>query len=90
MRLAYVDLDPKGFATSALFSLAQDLLARDLRCVGLVDGPVAPDGDCHRYERPVLLLPDKAPRLIAQPLGPYSRGCRIDPGAVADCVAETT
>ena len=88
MRLGCVELDPQGFAVSALFSLAQDLLARDLCCVGLVDAPVAPDGNCHRCERPVLLLPDRAPHLIAQPLGRYARGCRIDPGALKDRVAE--
>lgn len=90
MQLAYVDLDSDGVAKSALLSLANDLLAHDIRCVGLVDGTLAPGTKCHRCDQPVLILPDRKPCKISQALGAHSYGCRLDPGALEWCVAETT
>jgi hypothetical protein len=77
----------RGDTDLILQGLAHELSARGLRCLGTVQINTEPDcvGPC---DMDVLVLPDGPILRISQDLGPSARGCRLDPAALEQAVAQ--
>lgn len=65
--------------------IAQTLIGRDLRVRGAVQTRGAVGGDCHCADMDLTTFGSNRTFRISQPLGNGSRGCRLNPGALADC-----
>jgi hypothetical protein len=77
----------RGDTDLILQGLARELSARGLRCRGTVQINTEPDcaGPC---DMDVLVLPDGPILRISQDLGASARGCRLDPAALEQAVAQ--
>jgi len=85
MNIAYVMSADRGGTDRLLETVAGRLAADGLRLAGLVqtNSECAGPGKC---DMDVRLLPDGPLIRISQSLGAGSRGCRLDPGALAMAV----
>lgn len=68
-----------------LAGIAQTLAARGLRVRGALQTRGAVSGECHCADMDLTTLHSGRMFRISQPLGNGSRGCRLHPGALADC-----
>ncbi|MEQ8899960.1 MAG: DUF2478 domain-containing protein [Roseovarius sp.] len=88
MRIAYVMAEGRGDTDLLLHGVAMRAQARGLRLCGTVQI----NSNCHA-DRPcdmdVQVLPDGPAIRISQTLGPGARGCRLDPAALEQAVAES-
>ncbi len=87
MRLGYIVPSESMTADALLAQVAQLLLAKGLRVAGAIqhNHGAASNGRCHMDLE--ILTGERRVR-ISQDLGPYARGCRLDPGALEEAVGE--
>lgn len=87
MKLAYMMGEARGDIDRLLSAIAQDLLAQGMNVVGLVqrNSDRADRGPC---DMDVRILPAGPQYRISQTLGAGSRGCRLNPEALEQAVAE--
>ena len=85
MNLAYTMAPGRGDTDLILAGLATDLMARRLRLCGTVqiNTERCDAGPC---DMDVRVLPDGPVLRISQDLGPWARGCRLDPEALEGAV----
>lgn len=74
-----------GDIDGCLAEVARRLDARDLRVCGALQSRGAFSGECHCADMDLTTLGSDRTFRISQPLGNGSRGCRLHPGALADC-----
>ena len=87
MTLAFVTAADRGATDALLVRVADTLQARGLRLAGSVQTNV--ERDCiHHCDMDLRILPDGPVIRINQDLGAGSSGCRLDPGALEQAVAE--
>lgn len=88
MKLAYVTASGHGELDDLMSTVAADLQANGVRLGGVVkvqqDGPE----DDHHCHATLQVLPDGPQIRITQDLGAGATSCRLDPGALANAVAE--
>ncbi|WP_158967444.1 DUF2478 domain-containing protein [Chachezhania sediminis] len=85
--LGYVTGGDKGAADKCLAAFATEAAARGLRLAGIVQDNVA-CADSELCDMDAVVLPDGPVIRISQSLGAGSRGCRLDPEALEQAVAE--
>ena len=89
MKLGYLMMEGRGAAGLALAGVAERLQHDGVRASGVVQAaPVGPDQ--HPCETALRILPDGPLLVINQNLGPGSRGCRLDAGALELAVSEVS
>ncbi|WP_435256508.1 DUF2478 domain-containing protein [Thioclava sp. FR2] len=88
MKFAYVIAAENGAVNRALSGLAMQLLDEGVRVVGTTQHDT-PRPRTHVCDMDVRVLPDGDVIRISQDLGPNSRGCRLDAGALEEAVAAT-
>jgi len=89
MQLAYVMTQDRGATDRLLSALATQLQAQDTPIAGIVQT----NTECHDNalcDMDVRVLPDGETIRISQSLGPQARGCRLDPAALEQAVAQVT
>lgn len=87
MSLAYVSLPGRGETDAFLSAMARRLEDRGIRVAGTVQ--TNSERDCtHHCDMDVRVLPDGPVIRISQDLGEGSTGCRLNPGALEQAVAE--
>lgn len=75
----------------AFLGIAAKRLAADgLRVCGALQSRGAASGDCHCADMDLTTIGSDRTFRISQPLGNGSHGCRLHPGALADCSAFLT
>jgi nucleoside-triphosphatase THEP1 len=85
MNLAFTMSPGRGDTDLVLYTLANLLAARGLRCCGTVQ--INSDrGDTGPCDMDVQVLPDGPVLRISQDLGRSARGCRLDPNALETAV----
>src|ERR1700748_1570968 len=85
--LAALVYDDSADPDAVLRGFAEDLNARGLRAVGMVQA-----GQCADSSLSAILLPGGEPMLLSQDFDPAARGCRIDLGRLQNAgerIAET-
>ncbi|GAA6209327.1 DUF2478 domain-containing protein [Cognatishimia sp. WU-CL00825] len=87
MKLAYTMTEGKGDLDAVLYHFAQAQIKRGLRVGGVVQVNTDRD-DCPLCDMDVQVLPDGPTYRISQNLGKEARGCRLDPEALEQSVAE--
>lgn len=88
MWIGYMTADGRGDMDVALHGLATRAAARGLRLCGTVQ--INSDcGEGRPCDMDVRILPDGPVIRISQSLGTGARGCRLDPGALEQAVAQT-
>src|SRR6056297_3313425 len=87
MRIGYLSAEGVGGTDLLLHDLATRAAARGLRLCGTVqtNSDCGPDRPC---DMDVRILPDGPVIRISQSLGAGARGCRLDPEALEQAVAE--
>ncbi len=85
MRLAYVTAAEKGRTDRVLAEVAEALLARGVKAVGVVQTNIDRPQRFH-CDMDLTILPDGPVIGITQNLGPNARGCRLDSGALETAV----
>ncbi len=88
LRIGYLSAAEAGETDRMIKALAATLEARGFRLSGTVQTNPPRDGAAHT-DMDLWLLPKGPEVRISQTLGPGSSGCRLDPGALEDAVAET-
>ena len=89
MHLAYVMTKDRGATDRLLSALAEQLQAQGTALAGIVQT----NTECHDdalCDMDVRVLPDGETIRISQSLGPQSRGCRLDPAALEQAVAQVS
>lgn len=88
MSIAYIMSEEHGDTDCVLVEAARRLRSQGLRVAGLVQVNTGceQEGQC---DMDVQILPDGPVIRISQSLGPGSKGCRLDPGALERAVTET-
>lgn len=89
MHLAYVMTQNRGATDRLLSELADRLQAQGTALAGIVQT----NTECHvdaLCDMDVRVLPKGETIRISQSLGPESRGCRLDPSALEQAVAQVT
>lgn len=84
--LAAIRLD-HGDIDAFLDGIARTLADRGLTIRGAVQTRGAEGGECHCADMDLTTFGSRRTFRISQPLGNGSRGCRLHPGALADCSA---
>lgn len=87
MQLAYVMKSERGETDRLLFSVAEALKAKGLRTAGIVQTNTDCEGSVH-CDMDVQVLPEGQVIRISQSLGEGSRGCRLNPEALEQAVAQ--
>lgn len=88
MRLAYTMTNGQRELDPLLEAVADDLIGRGLRVVGMVQ--INEDRtDGARCDMLARVLPDGPSIRISQSLGPNARGCRLDPDGLETAAGET-
>lgn len=87
MRLAYVTATEKGLTDRVLAKVADALLSRGVKTVGVVQTNIERPQRFH-CDMDLTILPDGPIIGITQNLGRNARGCRLDSGALETAVAE--
>lgn len=82
--LAAIHVD-HGDIDGFLAGIARELTARGLTVRGALQTRGAVGGECHCADMDLTTLGSHRVFRISQPLGNGSRGCRLHPGALADC-----
>ncbi len=77
MRIAFLTLSGRGLIDDCLAEAVADLEERGFRVAGTVRVLPA-DPRSHACDMDVRVVPDGPSLRISQPLGPVSRGCRLD------------
>lgn len=85
-RLAAVRCD-QGDVDTLLQEVAQTLTGQGRRVQGVLQLRGAETGDCHCNDMDLHVIGSDRKFRISQSLGRESRGCRLHPGALADCAA---
>ncbi|MGX0876778.1 hypothetical protein ACSSV4_001460 [Roseovarius sp. MBR-154] len=88
MRIAYVMAEGRGDTDLLLHGVATRAQARGLRLCGTVQINSNCDAD-RPCDMDVQVLPNGPAIRISQTLGPGARGCRLDPAALEQAVAES-
>lgn len=88
MKIAYTMTAGKGDTDVLLAKVAQRLSASGWRTSGVVQINSEACDD-HRCDMDVKVLPDGATIRISQTLGRMSRGCRLNPSALEQAVADS-
>ena len=88
MRIAYVMSEGRGDTDLLLHGVAMRAQASGLRLCGTVQINSNCDAD-RPCDMDVQVLPDGPVIRISQTLGPGARGCRLDPAALEQAVAES-
>jgi len=87
MKIAYTIARGRGGTDLLLAKIADRLMAGGVRAIGAVQ--INEDReDCQRCDMDLKVLPDGPVFRISQSLGKESRGCRLDPAALEQAVAE--
>lgn len=89
MHLAYVMTQDRGATDRLLSALAEQLQQRGTALAGIVQT----NTECHDdalCDMDVRVLPAGETIRISQSLGPEARGCRLDPAALEQAVAQVT
>ncbi|PCJ10534.1 MAG: 3-dehydroquinate dehydratase [Rhodobacteraceae bacterium] len=89
MHLAYVMTPDRGATDRLLSALAEHLQAQGTALAGIVQT----NTECHDdalCDMDVRVLPKGDTIRISQSLGPEARGCRLDPAALEQAVAQVT
>ncbi|MCV2869077.1 DUF2478 domain-containing protein [Defluviimonas sp. WL0002] len=89
MRLAYVTSLERGVTDRVLAEAANELMKRGLRPAGVVQTNILRPQRFH-CDMDLVLLPDGPTINITQDLGANARGCRLDPGALEQAVAQVS
>ena len=76
-----------GDIDGVMTRVADTLRARGLVVCGAVQSRGAAGGDCHCADMDLTTIGSERRFRISQPLGNGSRGCRLDPGALAQCAS---
>lgn len=76
-----------GDVDTLLREVAENLRARGQRIQGVLQVRGAETGDCHCSDMDLQIIGSDRRFRISQPLGPGSRGCRLNPGALAESAA---
>ena len=87
MTIAFITSDERGRTDRVLAEVAERLTAEGVRLAGAVQRN-APAPDARRHDMELEVLPTGGRLRISQDLGPQARGCRLDPGALEQAVAE--
>lgn len=88
-KIAYTMTEGKGALDRLLADFAETLAARGVRTCGIVQ--INTDCDSgYRCDMDVQVLPDGDRIRISQQLGRDSTGCRLDPGALTQAVADVS
>lgn len=87
MRLGFIESSRRGATDLLLTELAEALRAQGKRVVGVVQSNTE-CADQRLCDMDVQVLPDGSQIRISQNLGPEARGCRLDPEALEQAVAE--
>ena len=82
--LAAIDFE-HGDIDAFLAGIAATLAARGLRVRGALQTRGAEGGDCHCADMDLTTLGSNRVFRISQPLGNGAQGCRLEPGALAEC-----
>lgn len=86
MKIAYTKTDGQGELDLLLANVADQLETAGLRTMGIVQ--INSDReDCHRCDMDVQVLSGGPKIRISQNLGKESRGCRLNPEAMAEAVS---
>lgn len=88
MKLAYVTATGHGELDDLMSAVAADLQANGARLGGVVKVHEDRPEDGHHCHATVQVLPDGPQIRITQDLGAGATSCRLDPGALANAVAE--
>lgn len=89
MQLAYVMTQERGATDLLLSAVAERMSARGVQLAGIVQT----NTECYDNalcDMDVKVLPDGDTIRISQSLGPQARGCRLDPDALEQAVAQVT
>ncbi len=89
MKIAYTMTQGRGELDKVLADFAFAMSDRGVRTCGIVQINTEREDCGHRCDMDVQVLPDGPIIRISQHLGTHSRGCRLDPGALEQAVAET-
>ncbi|MAU43884.1 MAG: 3-dehydroquinate dehydratase [Yangia sp.] len=89
VKLGYLTMEGRGTAGLILGGVADRLRNDGFRPSGVVQSAAAKPGQ-HPCETALRILPDGPRLVINQNLGPGSRGCRLDAGALELAVAEVS
>lgn len=87
MKLAYVRSSRRGGTDQLLSEFSRRQVAMGRRVIGVVQTNTGRPND-HRCDMDVQVLPGGRTIRISQDLGASSRGCRLDPEALEQAVAE--
>ncbi|TNF20667.1 MAG: DUF2478 domain-containing protein [Rhodobacteraceae bacterium] len=88
MKIASVTSPDRGATDRLLSDLADRLRAEGLRLAGIVKDHTHVAGYANGCDMKVRVLPDGPVIRITQDLGSGSDACRLDPGAIAQAVAQ--
>ncbi|MEH6359139.1 MAG: DUF2478 domain-containing protein, partial [Amylibacter sp.] len=88
MKIAYTMSPNQGDTDQILARLAAKLMTGGMRACGVVQINTEKEDSRHLCDMDVQVLPDGPVIRISQSLGPEARGCRLDPSALEDAVAE--
>ncbi len=86
MKIGYTKLTGQGELDLLLAGVADKLTEQGKRCMGIVQINSDRD-DCHRCDMDVQVLSNGPKIRISQDLGKESRGCRLNPEAMAEAVS---
>ncbi|MGI9367259.1 MAG: DUF2478 domain-containing protein [Ruegeria sp.] len=89
MHLAYVSTTDRGATDRLLSALAERLLEKGSKLVGVVQTNTE-CADSSKCDMDLRVLPDGETIRISQSLGTMSRGCRLDPAALEQAVGYVT
>ena len=89
MKIAYTMTKGRGELDKVLADFAATLGQKNVRVCGIVQINTEHQDCGHRCDMDVQVLPDGPVIRISQFLGTQSTGCRLDPGALEQAVAET-
>lgn len=87
MKIAFTMTEGKGDLDQVLYGFAQELLSKKVDVCGVVQVNTDRD-DCPLCDMDVQVLPDGPTIRISQNLGREAKGCRLDPEALEQSVAE--
>ena len=88
MKIAYTMSPNQGDTDQILARLAAKLMTGGVHACGVVQINTEKEDSRHLCDMDVQVLPDGPVIRISQSLGPEARGCRLDPSALEDAVAE--
>ncbi|MBI6629770.1 DUF2478 domain-containing protein [Pontibaca salina] len=88
MKFAYVTAAGRGKLDDLMSTVAADLQANGMRLGGVVKVPEEVCEGDHFCHSTLQVLPDGPQIRITQDLGAEATSCRLDPGALANAVAE--